>query len=359
MKFMLLTLAAVALFLGGIGAECPASHEVLPTLYDDDTFNCAVRWRGEGDESPLNSCVDCDGYDGIDSENVYYDGQNLGDDDEPGYFSFGSFLVKPGCTLTFWEETRFEGDFRDFYDGLEPNNDWGYYWSDPPTEGCANYGIGSFKCRCQQKMLDCVPEDGWSTILICDNTDGIVDTECEYQLTQGTTWSESTSNSFSIDVGVEYAISAGLFGLFSNELCVSGETGYDWTGVSETTTSKAETFTVKGTAPAGYTLKIEQAIGHCGSGANTEQPNTEMFKTSTLNKLGEVVSVRTEKVDVANDLDHWKNWNPHTESEPERTGEVDYTRCGDGDREQRGRETRDAVRARLYKAKGNETKNSP
>jgi len=299
--------------LGSAAAECPASHEELPTLYDDDTFNCAIKWLGEGDDSALNSCNECDGSDGIEAGYVYYDGEDV-----TGSYYAGSFMVKPGCTLTVWEDQNWEGEYREF-DGtyLEPNNDWGYYFG-PNDAGCAHYGWHSWKCRCQQKMLDCVPEDGWSTILVCDNTDGIVDTECEYQLTQGTTWSESTSNSFSIDVGVEYAISAGLFGLFSSELSVSAETGYDWVHVSEVTTSEAQTFTVRGTAPAGYTLKIEQAIGHCGSGSNEEQPNTELFKTSTLSKSGEIVSVRHENVDVAKDLDHWKNWNPHIELEPER-----------------------------------------
>jgi len=321
--------------LGSAAAECPASHEELPTLYDDTTFNCAIIWMGKGDDSALNSCKGCygstDGLDGIEGGLVYYDGY-----DEPGiceapcgsppgadlYIGYtGSFMVKPGCTLTVWEKNLFNGEFREF-DGtlLEPNNNWGIYDSIPNIDGCAYYYWNSFKCRCQQKMLDCVPEDGWSTILECDNVDGIVDTECEYQLTLGTTWSESTSNSFSIDAGVEYAISAGLFGLFSNEIGVSSQTGYDWTDVSEVTTSDAQTFTVRSTAPAGYTLVIEQAIGHCTSGSSVEQPNTELFKTSTLNKLGEVVSVRTERVDVAKDLDHWKNWNPRMDSEPESSG---------------------------------------
>merc|ERR1712117_723502 len=112
----------------------------------------------------------------------------------------------------------------------------------------------------------------------------------------------------------------GLFGLFSNEVGVSAQTGYDWTTVSEVTKSEAQIFKVRSTAPPGYTLVIEQAIGHCGSGSSVEQPNTESFKTITLDEDGNIVSVRYEKVDVANDLDHWRNWNPHMDLEPESRG---------------------------------------
>ena len=152
MKF-LPSIFVIAL-VGHCAAECPASHEELPTLYDDQTFNCAVYWAGEGDDSALNSCIDCEGNDGIVEGYVHPDGWDQ--TDVPGrFYNFGSFLVKPGCTYTVWQEANYEGEFREF-DGtlLEAKNDWGYYWSGgPEDEGCAWYGWASYKCRCQQKML--------------------------------------------------------------------------------------------------------------------------------------------------------------------------------------------------------------
>ena len=65
MKIIFFLLAAGSLLVERGAAECPASHEELPILYDDDTFTCAILWRGEGDDSVLNSCIDCDGNDGI------------------------------------------------------------------------------------------------------------------------------------------------------------------------------------------------------------------------------------------------------------------------------------------------------
>ena len=88
--------------------------------------------------------------------------------------------------------------------------------------------------------------------------------ECWFQLTLGTTWSESTSNSFGIDAGVKYSISAGLWNIFSNELEVSASTGYDWTQTNTVTQSDAETYTVKVTVGPGTTAIIEQVVGRCG-----------------------------------------------------------------------------------------------
>ena len=42
-------------------------------------------------------------------------------------------------------------------------------------EWCWDWGWGSFKCRCQMSMPDCTPVDGWDTILVCDNVNGVED----------------------------------------------------------------------------------------------------------------------------------------------------------------------------------------
>ena len=93
MKFLL---AAVAL-LGLATSECPESHEEIPTLYDDSTFNCMTYWQGAGDPSQLNSCVDCFGTSWPENGLTRPDGYDY--TTEPGsYHQVGSFVVKPGCT---------------------------------------------------------------------------------------------------------------------------------------------------------------------------------------------------------------------------------------------------------------------
>ena len=54
---------------------------------------------------------------------------------------------------------------------------------------------------------------------------------CNYEQTIGTSWTETNNASMSIDAGIEAAMSAGFFNLFSAELGVSLATGYDWTHV--------------------------------------------------------------------------------------------------------------------------------
>ena len=54
---------------------------------------------------------------------------------------------------------------------LNPKNEFGF----DNIEGCWEWGWGSFKCRCQQSMPDCTPVDGWDTVLVCDNVNGVAD----------------------------------------------------------------------------------------------------------------------------------------------------------------------------------------
>merc|ERR1712029_521774 len=68
-----------------------------------------------------------------------------------------------------------------------------------------NYAPGpdSFKCRCQQKKVDCQPTDGYDPILWCDGTDAVVDTTCSYKKIVGTKFSSQMSKEFSISKAVE------------------------------------------------------------------------------------------------------------------------------------------------------------
>ena len=104
--------------------------------------------------------------------------------------------------------------------------------------------------------------DGWDTILVCDNTNGLTaPLKCTYQQSIGTVYSESTSESMGIDSTISEAISAGLFDSFGIEIGVSLTTSYDWTQVSEQTQQTVITITVEAEAYPGEQLILQQAIG--------------------------------------------------------------------------------------------------
>jgi len=265
------------------GAECPASHEEIPTLWDDDTFNCFMMWQGPGDSSALNSCIgDCDsGADGVDAGILHKHGDDVpGEDDR--WYPIGSYLVKPGCQVTWWKSENFHSDDWGEIPGLvlNPENASGK----DDMDWCWDWGWGSYKCRCQMTMPDCTPTDFYDTILECDNVYGTEDLVCSYQKSIGTVYSESTSESMGIDQTISVAITAGLFDLFEVELGVSVTTSYDWTQTSELTMSEVETITVEAVAPAGSKLILEQAVGQCGD----EQPRTELIRSSNVYKNGTV-----------------------------------------------------------------------
>ena len=138
-----------------------------------------------------------------------------------------------------------------------------YSLLEPPAHdqpsGCANY-FSSVKCRCQQKLVSCIPEDEWAVKLVCNGTGATEPVECSYMKTIGTSYTAETSDHMSISEEVSYEITAGLFGLFEETLGLSVETGYDWTQTSSETMDEAESFQVDAVAPPGRILYIEQVI---------------------------------------------------------------------------------------------------
>jgi len=98
--------------------------------------------------------------------------------------------------MTWWKEDSYESDYGEL-PGLVLNPKMEFGKDD--LEWCWNWGWGSFKCRCQQSMPDCTPVDGWDTILVCDNVNGVEDLACTYQQSIGTVYSQSTSESMGID----------------------------------------------------------------------------------------------------------------------------------------------------------------
>jgi len=69
-------------------------------------------------------------------------------------------------------------------------------------------------------------------------------------------------------------------------------TGYDWSYASSETVSEEHSVEIKATAPAGYVLRIEQAVGHCDG----NEAKTEMFRITHTNAEGIVVEEKYQRM---------------------------------------------------------------
>ena len=49
-----------------------------------------------------------------------------------------------------------------------------------PVDERYGQGFRSFKCRCKQNPIICVPTDEWVVITSCDNSEGSSKGKCEY-----------------------------------------------------------------------------------------------------------------------------------------------------------------------------------
>ena len=102
-------------------------------------------------------------------------------------------------------------------------------------------------------MPDCVAEDKWDPILYCNNVLGTTDTTCSYSQAIGNNIGETFTNDIGIDIGVNYAVEAGFWEIFSESLGISADTTNDWSHMSSSSQSKTTTITVSAVAPAGTT----------------------------------------------------------------------------------------------------------
>jgi len=283
MKLISIFLVLVAGIIQNSNSECPQVND-LPVYYDENTFYCARFYYGFGDDLEIRGCNGC-------SIQEYGD-LNDGFDQDAGdgrQFPVGSLIVRPGCTFYQFHESHYNGGWN-VYEGP---GIWPKIENGPNSEnaGCAK-GRPGIMCRCSMRHFSCVPEDGFDVVLDCDATNAIVDTECNYMKTMGTTYTETYSNSMSLDVTVKAAMEAKFFDFFSEKIGVSVSTGYDWSYVSSETVSKEESIEIKGTAPAGYVLRIEQAIGHCDG----NKAKTELFRITHTNAEGIVVYEKYQKM---------------------------------------------------------------
>ena len=109
--------------------------------------------------------------------------------------------------------------------------------------------------------------------------------------TIGTSFSNSISESFGVDVTVEAALRSSFWGIFDSSLGFSVSTGYNWTHASDSTMSEQQTVEVKTTVAPGYLLQIQQAVGKCGS----SNANTELFKIVHIEgETGQIVKEEFE-----------------------------------------------------------------
>jgi len=265
-----------AMIISGKG-ECPAMNDI-PIMYNDQLFTCAKIWRDKGGDYAVDSC---------NSDNswfeTYQDGRDFDTGDRNTFLPMGSIFVKPGCTMYMYKYNGYSGESHVISGPAEvySNTHWDFNHIYPP-------GVGSFKCRCIQKKVDCEPEDSYEVVLWCDGRDTVVETKCVYQKTIGTEFSNEISEGMSIDETIEYEMSMQFWGIFEERMGMSVNTGYDWGHVSTETKSEQTTITVNGTVPPGYVLVIEQAVGHCSG----SEARTDMFKISHQDKDGNVVSQR-------------------------------------------------------------------
>ena len=274
----------VLLFLAfDIKAECPASDR-LPVRFptDESKYFCARFYLGPGKDGPFNGCSGCSAYpeEYID----VYDGQDI-DATECCYTPMGSLVVRPGCTL--YQFTEYDNVAVVFEGGSYPLVDNGQ-----GNGGSCAKGVRQMKCRCNMANVNCVPEDSYEVVMQCDATLAQADSECNYQKTIGTAFSESLSTSMSVDYTVSAKLKVEFFEFFSESVGVSASTGYDWTSVSSETVSEEDTISITATATAGYVARIEQAVGHCG--ASTAK--TELFRVSHVNKQGDIVQQSYHKL---------------------------------------------------------------
>ena len=272
----LLFLALLNLTFSTIKGECPAPDE-LPVRFpgDDSKFFCARYYKGPGSDAPFNGCNKCPG-----EPTPYvdvYDGEDI-DATECCFIPMGSLVVRPGCT--FYQFTEYDQVAVVFEGGAYPLVDNGQ-----GNGGACAKGVRQMKCRCSMANINCIPEDRYEVVMQCDATLAQADSECNYQKTIGSSFSESLSTSMSVDYTVSAKLKVEFFELFSETVGVSVSTGYNWNSVSSETINEQHTISITATATPGYVARIEQAVGHCGGST----AKTELFRVSHINKHGDIV----------------------------------------------------------------------
>jgi len=239
---------------------CPPPYYHYP--HEEDGYpTCAYYWSGEGDDWPVDACNGMKSYARVGDYNPTND-----------YFPMGSIYVKPGCTMYLYEDSNFEGNREEYYDGLVPNNQ--HF-----TNNGAVPGPKSFKCRCHYP-INCVPEDGYEVILQYDNKKGKTPITLTYTKTIGISLSAEVQASFSVSNTKTSSISHRLWWIFHTTLTHtwSQTTTYDWSVKVAADFSATTSLEAQITIQPGKTIQILQAVGKCGD----SEVRTSLFKVKTL-----------------------------------------------------------------------------
>lgn len=267
-------------YVVNIQAECP-TIDSIPVMNSDGTnFVCAERWDGTPARDPIEACNG--------NSWLMYKGDDVDTGDDGSYWPVSSLIVKAGCTFYGWEHHGYTGKLLKYYGpGVYPDGCVSLYDEDTCT---TVGGFPSYKCRCQQDPITCVPADGWERIMQCDNSVGSTSTTCKYKKTIGTTYSAEVQESMSIDTAIEDSMTVSFFGMFSDTLSISVATGYDWTTTSSAAKSEEQSYEVDTDVPPGTVVMIDGAIGYCGGST----VKTELFKISTYDQDGQLLSTKFE-----------------------------------------------------------------
>jgi len=283
--FLIGVIAAIASLLN---AECPPASDV-PVMCEsmNDTFNCARAWIGKGSDEPIEGCNNCIGdyYDGDD----ICDGEDWNTVDGLSCYLFGSLLVLPGCTFYGFSEHNYTGEVQTFDSGLHSNVQAAV---DCALSSTCALGFYSTKCRCEQELVSCEPVDDFDVVLKCDALQSPQEVTCQYTKTIGTHWEDEIKKQFNISARVSAEIQGHFFKLFSANIGVSVNTGYDWTHISIETMSEEVSVQVESSAQPGQLLIIEQAVGHC----NGNHAQTELYKFTNSTKAGDIIDVSYKRL---------------------------------------------------------------
>lgn len=238
-------------------AECPTSYDI-DVKWNSTHYIGAYWYDGQSASTAQQSC----------RGHVMKRYEGFQESARRGFqFLQHAWVVRPGCKAYEFSDYNYRGTMTEYEVGVHP---------DVPK------GSKSYRVRCSIAHFRCKPIDRFEAVLTCDATQAVAETECNYQKTIGTKFSSSVSHAFHLEAKLEAEMSASFFGLFSATLRMSLATGYNWGTVSESAKETTKTYQVNALAPAGYILKIEQAVGRCGNSL----VKTELFRISHYGKTG-------------------------------------------------------------------------
>jgi len=261
----------VLFYLKETSGECPNMDDI-PVMYDKEHFTCAWAYSGAGSAYDVDACNDCYGSTGF--HYTYHD-QTESDSGICCYWPIGSLIIRPGCQIYLYSDVGYHGDVTTYGPGIHPN------LHGPVDELTGNncYGWKGYKCRCQMTPPVCDPIDSYHTVFQCDNSaNQHHEATCRYKKVIGTQYTNSWSESMSIDVSIEASMKATIYGIFETGISTSVTTGYNWGKAGSEVFNEEQEFEITVTVEPGFIMKFDQAVGECG-GNNVK---TELFKITEI-----------------------------------------------------------------------------